>query len=157
MPPRNGPSMAAVWRHEHAKFDYYGRTSAYSCSALEDDVRAILSYLGAGSVRVSASGCPGGQDAPSHNAWVDAQFDTLAPLEPGGGEGITGQYVYRELNPHQPRFMDEGACELVKSLQEVITQDFSTRDVSFRTDCVPQTFTLNSFQVKGLFLRPQER
>ena len=39
--------MPAVWKEQHLKFFYMGRTSRYSCDGLRDKVRAMLLDLGA--------------------------------------------------------------------------------------------------------------
>ena len=55
-----GKPVAAVWREQHLRFFYMGRTSRYSCDGLRDKVRAMLLDLGARrDLTITALGCEG--------------------------------------------------------------------------------------------------
>ena len=43
----SGNLIPAVWKEQHLRFYYLGRTSRYSCDGLRDKVRAMLLELGA--------------------------------------------------------------------------------------------------------------
>jgi hypothetical protein len=49
--------------------------------------------------------------------------------------------------------MGEGDCELVDQMKDLITKNFSLRDVEYRTRCVPREVSLDSYSVKGQALR----
>ena len=139
------------WQHHKMTVNYFGITSAYSCDALEDRVREILLFLGARKdAKVSAAGCPRGQEVPSHNAWIETDFDTLIPADSASAAGAVRAYwTPREINPRHPYYMGGGDCELIEQMKDLISKNFSLRDVQYSTDCVPHEITLDGFDVKG--------
>ena len=90
-----GPNTEVVggsWQHHSVTFYYFGLTTRYSCSALEDHVKAILVHFGARKdTEVLAHGCLGG-DVPSSNAYVDVDFYTLAPVADNSGADTVQAY-----------------------------------------------------------------
>ena len=50
--------------------------------------------------------------------------------------------------------MGRGDCELVGELKDLISKNFSLRDLNYRTDCVPHQLTLDDFSVKAQALKP---
>jgi len=50
--------------------------------------------------------------------------------------------------------MDDGACELIDQMKDLITKNFAMRDLQYRTDCVPYDININGFSVKGMALIP---
>ena len=147
--------MAGAWQHHKVSFNYVGFTALYTCEGLEDQVRQILLYLGARKdVHVSARGCPGPLDTPSHNASVNADFYTLAPVAgAGASDTVNARWTAFELTPRHPGFMGNGDCELMQSMKDLITKNFSLRNVEYRTDCFPHDVTLDEFSVKVQALR----
>src|ERR1700675_4689975 len=54
----SGDPIAAVWKEQHLRFFYMGRTSRYSCDGLREKVRAMLLDLGARrDLTITALGC----------------------------------------------------------------------------------------------------
>ena len=139
------------WQPHKVRVSYFGITSQFTCSGLEDHVRQILVHLGARKdAKVRASGCPGGPDRPSPTAWIDAEFSTLTPAGDTQDRAVVKAYwAARELGPRRPFFMGDGDCELVDQLQKTIQDSFALRDVEYRTDCVPHQISLNGFSVKA--------
>jgi hypothetical protein len=150
-----GDIAAGAWQHHKVSFNYVGFTALYTCAGLEDQVRQILLYLGARKdVHVSARGCPGPFDTPSHNASVDADFYTLAPVAgAGASDTVKARWTAFELTPRHPRFMGDGDCELTESMKDLITKNFSLREIEYRTNCYPNAFNPDSFAVKAQALR----
>jgi hypothetical protein len=144
-------TVPGAWQHHKVTFNYYGITALNTCSGLENDVRLILRYFGARKdVKVSASGCPGGSpDTPSHNAWVEADFYTLSPTETSASGAVTAHWTTVDVTDHHPHFMDRGSCELIKSIKSVLLDNFSLRNIDYRTGCFPNTQSANDFSVKG--------
>lgn len=149
--------VAGVWQHHKVTFSYYGLTSLFTCSGLENHVGALLLHIGARKgARVTATGCPGPLDTPSHSAWVTADFYTLAPVpaaDAGRSDLVKARWTPLEVTPGRPYFMDDGDCELMQGMKGVITQNFSLRDIEYRTSCFPHSLSLNGFAVKGQALR----
>ena len=144
---------SGAWQHHKLTFNYFGVTTLYTCDGLEDRVRQILLQLGARKdAKASAGGCPGPFNTPSHNALVALDFYTLAPATDGSAT-VKAQWTPLELAPHRPGFMGDGDCELIEEMKDLITRNFSLRDVHYRTSCVPREVTLDAFEVKGQVLQ----
>jgi hypothetical protein len=152
--PAAADAVAGVWRHHQVTFNYMAFTSLYTCSGLEDQVRRILVHLGARKdLKVRAVGCPGTDGTPSRNAFVDADFYSLAPAEAAGSDTVTARWTALELSPQRPSFMGDGDCELVERMKDTIIQNFSLRGIEYRTDCLPHEIWPEGFSVKGQTLR----
>lgn len=148
-------TVPGAWQHHKVTFNYYGITTLYTCSGLENDVRLLLRYFGARKdVKASATGCPGGgPNTATHSAWVTADFYTLAPTEPGASDAVTAQWTAVDVSDQNPHFMDRGSCELIKSIKSVLIDNFSLRDIQYRTGCFPHAESPNDFSVKGEALK----
>ena len=151
-----GELVTGTWQHHKLTFNYFGFTSLYTCDGLEDHVRQILVHLGARKdLTVSATGCPGPFDTPSRTAWVNTDFYSLAPVTgAGGSDTVNARWTVLEVTPRRPGFMGDGDCELVEQMKDLITKNFTLRDVQYRTDCVAHEVTLDSFAIKAQALRP---
>jgi hypothetical protein len=145
----------AGWRHTKQTFHYYGFTAHYTCVGLEDKVRRILLLLGARKdAKVSATGCEYGPIRPSRSAWVHVEFDALAPgPAPSGAPAVPGQWAPVEVMANHPFEMQEGDCELIEQMRDVLTKSFAFKDLEYRTNCVPHQQTLGSYVIKGQVLR----
>jgi hypothetical protein len=144
-----------AWQHHQVTFSYFGFTTLYTCDGLEDEVRQILLHIGARKdAKVTASGCPGPVGVPTHSAWVAADFYTLAPVAAANGsDTVKARWTSLEVTPQRPNFLGEGSCELIQDMKDLITQNFSLRNVDYRTSCHPHELTLDGFAVKGEALR----
>ena len=155
--PAGGPVVAGTWVHHQTRFSYFGITTLYSCDGLEDNTRALLVHLGARKedAKVSALGCPHGSSVPGRNAIVDVDFYSLSPsADANAANTVQAQWTPVQVSPTHPYFMDRGDCELVGELKDLISKNFSLRDLNYRTDCVPHQLTLDDFSVKAQALMP---
>jgi hypothetical protein len=50
--------------------------------------------------------------------------------------------------------MSDGACDLIEQMKDLISNNFSLRDLEYRTDCVPRKSNVNGFEVKAQALKP---
>jgi hypothetical protein len=151
-----GPIVAGTWQHHKASFNYYGITSLYSCSGLETNVRSLLQHLGARKdLTVRAYGCPGGYDSPGRTAIVDVDFFSLS-LSPDANAANTVQSRWTpiEVSANHPYFVGHGDCELIDEMKDLLSKNFSLRDLNYRTDCVPHEVNINDFSVKAEVLKP---
>ena len=148
--------VPGIWQHHKVTINYFGITSLYSCDGLEEHVRSILLYLGARKdAKVDASGCPRGPDVPSHTAWITSDFYTLAPAGSApAAETVRAHWAAREVTPREPHVMGDGDCELIEQMKDLISKSFALREVSYRTDCVPNEITVDGFAIKGEALVP---
>jgi hypothetical protein len=150
--PAESPA-AVTWRHQTADFNYLGFTTLYTCSGLEDQVRRILTYLGArADLKVRASGCLR-IDEPSHNAWVKVEFDVPVAAENGAPGEALAQWDAVALSARSPHFMDSGDCELVQSMRALVTRNFDLRDLNYRTNCFPHTLSIDDFSLTAEALK----
>jgi hypothetical protein len=149
--------VTGTWQHHKATFNYFGITTLYTCDGLEGQVGQILRHLGARrDVHVSARGCPGTDNTPSHTAWVQADFYTLAPVAGAAGPGtVDARWTPVEVTTRHPYFMGDGDCELIQEMKDLITQNFSLRDIQYRAECVPHQYIQDSFSIKGQALTAQ--
>jgi hypothetical protein len=154
--PTPSDAVPVAWQHHRGQFSYVGQTTLYSCTGLEDKVRDILLFLGArNDLTVRAQGCPD-ISAPSHLAWVRVEFDTLAPLDgnPAGASAMA-QWVPFSITARRPRFMDEGDCELVQAMKDVIAKEFGLQHLDYRVRCFPHALSSDDFAITGNALRMQ--
>jgi hypothetical protein len=152
-----GPIVAGTWEHHQARFSYYGITALYSCDGLENNIRALLLDLGArkGDVKVNARGCPHGSSVPGRYAIVDVDFYSLAPsADANAANSVQARWMPVSVNSTHPYFMSHGDCELMDELKDIVSKNFSLRDLSYRTDCVPHQINIDDFSVKGEALKP---
>jgi hypothetical protein len=147
--------VTGVWQHHKATFSYFGITSLFTCDGLEDQVRQILVHLGARrDAKVRASGCPGPYNAPSHSAWVDADFYALAPAaDAKRADTVKANWTPLEVTARRPYFMGDGDCELIQAMKDLIIKNFALRDVEYRTNCVPHEQWMDSFAIRGQALK----
>jgi hypothetical protein len=148
-------AVAGTWQHHKVTFDYMAFTTLYTCSGLEDQVRRILLHLGArGDAKVRAAGCPGSDNTPSRNAWVEADFYSIAPAAAdAGSDTVKAHWTALELSPQRPTFMGDGDCELMERMKDTIIKNFSVRGLEYRTSCQPHDLRANGFSVKGQTLQ----
>jgi hypothetical protein len=152
----SGALATGTWQQRHASFTYYGITALYSCDGLEDNIRALFRYLGARKdVTVNARGCPRGSSVPGHNAIVDLEFYTLAPSsDTDATNSVQARWTPISVSPTAPYFMGHGDCELIDEMKDIISKNFSFRDLSYRTDCVPHQVNIDDFGIKAQALKP---
>ncbi len=149
-------AASGTWEHHHASFTYYGITALYSCDGLETNIRALLLHFGARKdATVSARGCPHGSSVPGHNAIVDVDFYSLAlSADATGSNVVQARWAPVLVSPTHPYFMGHGDCELVDELKDILSKNFSLRDLKYRTDCVPHQVNIDDFTIKGEALKP---
>jgi hypothetical protein len=160
----SGDPIAAVWKEQHLRFFYMGRTSRYSCDGLRDKVRAMLLDLGARrDVRITALGCEAtaararlGSLGPSLNIVFSAPAlpDASAkPLHPGDLSAVDAHFEAFSILSDVFRNMGIADCELVEEFAHQILPKFVTRDVKQDITCVPFQQGGGRFLVRGAVLK----
>ena len=154
--PAGGPVVAGTWEHRHASFHYDGITSLYSCAGLESNIRALLQHLGARKdLTVRAYGCPGGYNAPGRTAIVDVDFYSLAPsADTNAANSVQARWTPVTVSANYPNSIRDGDCELIHEMKDILSKNFSLRDLKYRTDCRPREVNINDFSVKAEILKP---
>lgn len=148
-------TVPSAWQHHQVTFNYYGLTTLFTCSGLEGQVKRILVHFGARKdAKVIATGCPGGgPDTPTHDAWVKADFYTLAPTGTAAPDTVQAHWATLDVTARRPYFMDAGDCELLQDMKSLMIDNFSLRGVEYRTSCFPNTQTADDFSVRGEALK----
>ena len=153
-----GKSEPAVWQHHKELISYYGVTETYTCTGMEDHLRQVLLYFGARKEGLKVTPMCSEQLAPMHQVFVRLEFDSLVPASSatGGssGEQVTGEWADLHVSPRDSLFRDRAECELFEHLKDVLTKDFTLRDVQYRTTCTPYSTTLQDYQITGQVLLP---
>jgi hypothetical protein len=154
--PADRPVVAGTWEHRHASFHYDGITSLYTCAGLESNVRALLQHLGARKdLTVRAYGCLGGYNQPGRSAIVDVDFYSLAPsADAGAANSVQARWTPVTVSANHPNSIRDGDCELIDEMKDILSKNFSLRDLNYRTDCRPGEVNINDFSVKAEILKP---
>jgi len=154
--PADRPVVAGTWEHRHASFHYDGITSLYSCAGLETNIRALLQHLGARKdLTVRAYGCLGGYNQPGRTAIVDVDFYSLAPsADAGAANSVQARWTPVTVSANHPNSIRDGDCELIHEMKDILSKNFSLRDLNYRTDCRPGEVNINDFSVKAEILKP---
>lgn len=153
-----GATAQANWRHVKTSFGYFGFTSFYTCSGIESQVQEILRLFGARKgAKVYATACERGENRPSRNATVNVEFDALTTAAATeGAEPVAAHWVALEIRPNRPSRLQEGDCELIEQMRDVLTKNFEFKQSNYRATCVPKQMTLNSYLIRGEVLKPVE-
>jgi hypothetical protein len=159
-----GEPIAAVWKEQHLRFFYTGRTSRYSCDGLRDKVRAMLLDLGARrDMTITALGCEYtaartrlGSLGPSLNVVVSTPALPDANLKPShkGDLGLVdARFETFTITSDAFRNMGAADCELVDEFVHQILPKLVTRNVKQDITCVPFQQSGGRFLVQGEILR----
>jgi hypothetical protein len=156
--------IAAVWKEQHLRFLYMGRTSRYSCDGLRDKVRAMLLDLGARrDLTITALGCEYtaararlGALGPSLNIAFSAPAlaqPKLKPLHPGDLGPVDARFETFTITSDAFRNMGIADCELVEEFAHQILPKLATRNLKRDITCVPYQQSGGRFLVRGEILR----
>jgi hypothetical protein len=123
---------------------------------LESNIRALLQHLGARKdLTVRAYGCPGGYNQPGRTAIVDVDFYSLAPsADANAANNVQARWTPVTVSAYRPNSIGRGDCELIEEMKDILSKNFSLRDLNYRTDCVPHEVSVNDFSVKAEILKP---
>jgi hypothetical protein len=153
---------AAHWVERKLNYTYMGFTTKYSCDGLRDNVRQVLLALGARKkdLKIQSSGCTRISGAPEPFPGVIARFWVLVPATPDdvGKVGDTSLHAtqWKTVNLaglQQFRF-DQGQCELLEQMKDKALPLFTSRNLLFRSSCVPHQLTLGATQFTVDVLNP---
>lgn len=142
--------VPSVWHHHEVTFTY----DKGSCYNLESHAQQILQYLGARKdAKVSVNGCWYHSKTIGRVMFAHADFYTLAPVADESTGTVKARWEALQVTPQHPDFMRARACELVEAMQDLITKNFSLRDIEYRTDCRPHFNQMDAFAVTGHVLQ----
>lgn len=149
--PATAP-VAAAWQDYDLQFHYAGFTSYYTCTGLEDRLEQILKEMGAArDVRVSASGCFGGNDISN---MLSAHIRVRMPAVAADAAPQTFAAANKTVNIKSRRMGEIGAgdCELLEAVRDQLLPKLKLQLVKDGLHCVPGQALLSSqtLQVQAL-------
>ncbi len=140
-------NVEAVWAPRHVTFIYQGFTTHYSCDGLREEIRGMLAKLGARDLRVAALGCIRGSGIePFPGVRVTMQVLVPAASQHGKAAGapVAAHWQNVVLMPSNTGFEEQGNCELIEQFKETFLPLFTTRHISYQSNCVPHQLTLGT-------------
>jgi hypothetical protein len=141
--------VQAVWTPKKLQFTYMGFTARYSCDGLADKMKRVLLDLGARpDLKVTPIGCSGGFGRPSRFPGVSATVQVLEPVgdtSPGPDTTVVAAHWKNVVvAPKGDPLNAAGDCELTEQVKQRILPMFSTRNIDYSSNCIP-----NQLQVGG--------
>jgi len=158
-PPIGGP-VHAVWMPKESTFTFHGFTAHYSCDGLRDKMRVILLRLGARpDLELQERGCAG--ENVSVFPGVNIKMNVLKPVGgeiavPAGEQPVAAQWQQVDLTYGKDPLDVAGDCELIEQIQQYILPLFATKDVTFRSFCVPNQLTLGGTSLSAYVLKSSQ-
>jgi hypothetical protein len=163
-PAGAGVPLEAVWKEQHLRFLYMGRTSRYSCEGLRDKVRAMLLDLGARrDLSITALGCEyagagvrQGSSGPSLNIVFSSPAlpePHAKPLHPGDLAPMSARFEAFTIGSDVFRNLGTADCELIEEFAHQILPKLLTRELKQDIACVPSQQSGGRFLVRGEILR----
>ena len=139
-------AQTAHWVKKKLFFVYAGLQTQYVCQGLTDQMRKVLLQLGArkAGLDVHETGCTAGFNQPTPSPGVAGSFYVLEPVSPEQADSSNGapgsvaahwQPVQVRLDP--PGRDVNGQCELLDQIKLHILPLFPTRNVQYKSTCIP--------------------
>lgn len=129
--------VQAQWQPHELNFHYFGLTTFYSCTGLEERLEQILRQLGAHpDVRVSATGCLGPSDISRSQI---ARIRVRMPAAPAGGtaDAFSATRKVVSLKTHDIGNNGAGACELLEQVRDQLLPKLNIQLVKDDLQCIP--------------------
>jgi hypothetical protein len=150
----------AVWTSKELHFVYQGFTAKYSCDGLRDKMRQVLLALGArDDLQVRSYGCST-SSGPDPFPGVRVQMNVLQPQAGAGGSAASGVVAAHwkpvTLSLDRDPLAAATDCELVEQVKRYVLPLFTTRNVQFRSACVPHQAAIGGTELRADVLVPDE-
>ena len=157
-------TVAAVWVPKDTHFVYQGFTTRYSCDGLRDKVTSMLSKLGAQNLQVREQPCTSPGGGPDPFPGVRVKMRVLVPASSpqaskykSAGAPVQAHWQKVVLMPSNAGFESQGNCELIEQFKESFLPLFTTRDVKYRSTCVPYQLTLGTHLSAEVLMPPAKK
>ena len=136
----------AVWTAKELRFSFIGFTAHYSCDGLRDRMKHLLLKLGAREdLDVQPAACPSGYGRPDFFPTVTIKMHVLAPADASnalpGVPIIPAQWKSVDVPSQGDLVKAAGDCELIEEFKHSVLPLFTTRNVQYRSTCVPNQLT----------------
>lgn len=170
--------VQAGWKTQEIRYSYIGFTTAYSCDAAEDRIKAILLALGAHEqTRVSAQGCDFSR--PSRNFFINITTATPVPVAdltkapaqasrdellkrlkvPVAQLDTTFPAEWKTVQLSRDRKLDlqPGDCELMQGLRDQVLPKLSVKIQTDRVQCFPNQVSMQTPELTVSALVPMAK
>jgi hypothetical protein len=145
--------VTAGWVPREFRYTYQGFTAKYSCDGLRDRVKEVRLQLGARKqdLSVSSTGCSEGFGHPTYFPGVSVKMSVLEPLSEKSAPDIKPvAALWRNVDVSRPEpLRAAGDCELTEQIKQSILPLFTTRNVEYRSTCVPHQLTPGGTTLKA--------
>jgi hypothetical protein len=143
----------AGWTPREFRFTYQGFTAKYSCDGLSGRIKEVLLLLGARKqdLQVAPTGCTEGFGRATLFPGVAVKMSVLAPLDDKSAAGTAPvATVWRNVDVSRPQpLAAAGDCELTEQIKQSILPLFTTRNVEYKSTCVPHQLTPGGTTLKA--------
>jgi hypothetical protein len=152
----------AVWTSKELRFTYMGFTSHYSCDGLRDKMRAILLQLGARpDMKLRELPCAGQLGRPTEFPGVTVNMNVLTPFDPTKANAtetpVPAHWKSVEISTDRDPLREAGDCELIEQVKSRVLPLFTTRNVAYRSTCIPNQLQVGGTQLKAEVLSADEQ
>lgn len=137
----------AVWASRHVTFVYQGFTTHYSCDGLRDQIRGMLAKLGARHLEVRTYGCTrlvGVEPFPGVRVTMEVLVPASSQHTNNAASSVPAHWQNIVLMPNNAGLREQGNCELIEQFKETFLPLFTTRHISYQSNCVPHQLTLGT-------------
>jgi hypothetical protein len=156
-------AQSAVWTPKELTFVYQGFTSKFSCDGLRDKMYTMLLQLGARKqdLKVTEYGCIN-FNRPDPFPGVKVRMSVLQPASGTSASAddkssppVAAHWKTVELQPDRVDFTTgSGSCELIEQVHNKVLPLFATRNVDFRSTCIPHQATPGGTSLRLEVLQP---
>ena len=156
------PPTWAVWTPKELRFTYMGFTSHYSCDGLADRMRSIVLQLGARSdLKIREVPCSGGFGRPTEFPGVTIKMNVLVPWDAASANAavtpVPAHWKLVELSTDRDPLREAGDCELIEQVKTRVLPLFTTRNIDYRSTCVPHQLQIGGTVLKAEVLITDEQ
>lgn len=140
-------SVDAVWASRHVTFVYQGFTAHYSCDGFGDKIRGMLSKLGARRLVVRTYGCTrlvGVEPFPGVRVTMQVLVPASSQHGQNGAAAVAAHWHDVVLMPESAGLQEQGNCELIEQFKETFLPLFTTRHITYQSNCIPHQLTLGT-------------
>ena len=89
------------------------------------------------------------------HAIVEVDFYSLTPTaDANAAHSVPAHWTPVTVSANHPNFIGHGDCELIHEMKDILSKNFSLRDLNYRTDCMPYQMNTKDFSVKAEILQP---
>lgn len=150
VPAAGADAVPSVWTPKEKRYTFMGFTEHYSCDGLRDKIRTTLLKLGASKdLKVSEMACPNGFGRPTTFPGVNINMQVLIPAGANTeAKPVPAHWQTVDLTAHRDPLDVAGDCELIEQIKQQILPLFTTRNVEYKSTCIP-----NQLEVGGTQLR----